>query len=234
MGTATEIYTQGQISVSCTVITVYDVQLKKEWQTCSFIFLPRYLSGGFLLVAFRPTGLNDVSRSCILCKPFRHIWCEQTVPEKKSEARKLAWSRNHNMMHIEEIKWGKCTRPLGSTWTLITLFKMSQWNSDTFETWYITKASVATGICQLHWSEERKFKDCIKTFLFSSQGNLYGRGATDNKGPVLAWINAVQTFRALELVGINETSLLLLLYFIIYYYLLLFIISLEGCIYIPE
>ncbi|NXP46304.1 CNDP1 dipeptidase, partial [Heliornis fulica] len=30
--------------------------------------------------------------------------------------------------------------------------------------------------------------------------NLYGRGATDNKGPVLAWINAVETFRALKLV----------------------------------
>ncbi|XP_073925732.1 beta-Ala-His dipeptidase isoform X3 [Castor canadensis] len=29
-------------------------------------------------------------------------------------------------------------------------------------------------------------------------GKLYGRGATDNKGPVLAWINAVSTFRALE------------------------------------
>ncbi|NWI54475.1 CNDP1 dipeptidase, partial [Calyptomena viridis] len=29
--------------------------------------------------------------------------------------------------------------------------------------------------------------------------NLYGRGATDNKGPVLAWINAVETFRALKL-----------------------------------
>ncbi|NXS59337.1 CNDP1 dipeptidase, partial [Brachypteracias leptosomus] len=29
--------------------------------------------------------------------------------------------------------------------------------------------------------------------------NLYGRGATDNKGPVLAWINAVETFKALKL-----------------------------------
>ncbi|NWZ39839.1 CNDP1 dipeptidase, partial [Brachypodius atriceps] len=29
--------------------------------------------------------------------------------------------------------------------------------------------------------------------------NLYGRGATDNKGPVLAWINAVETVRALKL-----------------------------------
>ncbi|KAE8598220.1 hypothetical protein XENTR_v10016755 [Xenopus tropicalis] len=29
-------------------------------------------------------------------------------------------------------------------------------------------------------------------------GNLYGRGATDNKGPVLAWINAVKTYRTLD------------------------------------
>ncbi|NWI70084.1 CNDP1 dipeptidase, partial [Todus mexicanus] len=29
--------------------------------------------------------------------------------------------------------------------------------------------------------------------------NLYGRGATDNKGPVLAWINAVETFKTLKL-----------------------------------
>ncbi|NWV36429.1 CNDP1 dipeptidase, partial [Grantiella picta] len=29
--------------------------------------------------------------------------------------------------------------------------------------------------------------------------NLYGRGAIDNKGPALAWINAVETFRALKL-----------------------------------
>ncbi|KFP73321.1 Beta-Ala-His dipeptidase, partial [Acanthisitta chloris] len=33
--------------------------------------------------------------------------------------------------------------------------------------------------------------------LTEIDGNLYGRGATDNKGPVLAWINAVETFRAL-------------------------------------
>ncbi|XP_050177205.1 beta-Ala-His dipeptidase isoform X2 [Myiozetetes cayanensis] len=37
--------------------------------------------------------------------------------------------------------------------------------------------------------------------LTEINGNLYGRGATDNKGPVLAWINAVETFRALKLVG---------------------------------
>ncbi|NWV79635.1 CNDP1 dipeptidase, partial [Dasyornis broadbenti] len=35
--------------------------------------------------------------------------------------------------------------------------------------------------------------------LTEIHGNLYGRGATDNKGPVLAWINAVETFRALKL-----------------------------------
>uniref|UniRef100_A0A0N8EUT2 Beta-Ala-His dipeptidase n=1 Tax=Heterocephalus glaber TaxID=10181 RepID=A0A0N8EUT2_HETGA len=34
--------------------------------------------------------------------------------------------------------------------------------------------------------------------LMEVDGKLYGRGATDNKGPVLAWINAVSTFRALE------------------------------------
>ncbi|XP_031444899.1 beta-Ala-His dipeptidase isoform X1 [Phasianus colchicus] len=35
--------------------------------------------------------------------------------------------------------------------------------------------------------------------LTEINGNLYGRGATDNKGPVLAWINAVETFRALKI-----------------------------------
>ncbi|XP_074841968.1 beta-Ala-His dipeptidase [Carettochelys insculpta] len=35
--------------------------------------------------------------------------------------------------------------------------------------------------------------------LTEIDGNLYGRGATDNKGPVLAWIHAVETFRALKL-----------------------------------
>ncbi|XP_006742708.1 beta-Ala-His dipeptidase-like, partial [Leptonychotes weddellii] len=34
--------------------------------------------------------------------------------------------------------------------------------------------------------------------LTEVDGKLYGRGATDNKGPVLAWINAVSTFRSLE------------------------------------
>ncbi|KAL0613492.1 LOW QUALITY PROTEIN: Beta-Ala-His dipeptidase [Plecturocebus cupreus] len=34
--------------------------------------------------------------------------------------------------------------------------------------------------------------------LTEVDGKLYGRGATDNKGPVLAWINAVSAFRALE------------------------------------
>ncbi|XP_068788152.1 beta-Ala-His dipeptidase isoform X7 [Struthio camelus] len=35
--------------------------------------------------------------------------------------------------------------------------------------------------------------------LTEINGNLYGRGATDNKGPVLAWMNAVETFIALKL-----------------------------------
>ncbi|XP_044630815.2 beta-Ala-His dipeptidase isoform X1 [Equus asinus] len=34
--------------------------------------------------------------------------------------------------------------------------------------------------------------------LTEVDGKLYGRGATDNKGPVLAWINAVSAFRAME------------------------------------
>ncbi|XP_007950930.1 beta-Ala-His dipeptidase [Orycteropus afer afer] len=37
--------------------------------------------------------------------------------------------------------------------------------------------------------------------LTEADGKLYGRGATDNKGPVLAWVNAVGTFGALEQVG---------------------------------
>lgn len=35
----------------------------------------------------------------------------------------------------------------------------------------------------------------------ASAGKLYGRGATDNKGPVLAYIHAVSTFQALQQVG---------------------------------
>ncbi|NXK84248.1 CNDP1 dipeptidase, partial [Amazona guildingii] len=35
--------------------------------------------------------------------------------------------------------------------------------------------------------------------LTEINGNLYGHGAIDNKGPVLAWINAVETFKALKL-----------------------------------
>uniref|UniRef100_A0A8C8RCV4 Carnosine dipeptidase 1 n=2 Tax=Pelusios castaneus TaxID=367368 RepID=A0A8C8RCV4_9SAUR len=35
--------------------------------------------------------------------------------------------------------------------------------------------------------------------LTEIDGNLYGRGATDDKGPVLAWINAVEAFRALKI-----------------------------------
>ncbi|XP_037365564.1 beta-Ala-His dipeptidase [Talpa occidentalis] len=34
--------------------------------------------------------------------------------------------------------------------------------------------------------------------LTEQDGKLYGRGTTDNKGPVLAWLNAVSAFRALE------------------------------------
>ncbi|XP_069885050.1 beta-Ala-His dipeptidase [Dipodomys merriami] len=34
--------------------------------------------------------------------------------------------------------------------------------------------------------------------LAEVDGKLYGRGTTDNKGPVLAWINAVSAFRALN------------------------------------
>uniref|UniRef100_A0A8C5MAR7 Carnosine dipeptidase 1 n=1 Tax=Leptobrachium leishanense TaxID=445787 RepID=A0A8C5MAR7_9ANUR len=34
--------------------------------------------------------------------------------------------------------------------------------------------------------------------LTEINGNLYGRGATDNKGPVLAWIHAVETYKALK------------------------------------
>lgn len=32
-------------------------------------------------------------------------------------------------------------------------------------------------------------------------GNLYGRGASDNKAPVLAWIHAVEAYQALGMVG---------------------------------
>ncbi|OXB66157.1 hypothetical protein ASZ78_004016 [Callipepla squamata] len=47
--------------------------------------------------------------------------------------------------------------------------------------------------------------------LTEINGNLYGRGATDNKGPVLAWINAVETYRALKIVGISEELCLFLI-----------------------
>lgn len=46
-------------------------------------------------------GLADVYRSCILCKLFRNVWCEQTAPKNKSDAQKLTRSRNHNMMYIK-------------------------------------------------------------------------------------------------------------------------------------
>ncbi len=32
-------------------------------------------------------------------------------------------------------------------------------------------------------------------------GNLYGRGASDNKAPVLAWIHAVEAYQALKMVS---------------------------------
>ncbi|XP_007444744.2 beta-Ala-His dipeptidase-like [Python bivittatus] len=47
-----------------------------------------------------------------------------------------------------------------------------------------------------------KSQDGWKTHPFNLteiDGNLYGRGATDNKGPVLAWINAVSAFKALNI-----------------------------------
>ncbi|KAM4029363.1 beta-Ala-His dipeptidase-like isoform 1-T1 [Anomaloglossus baeobatrachus] len=34
--------------------------------------------------------------------------------------------------------------------------------------------------------------------MTETNGNLYGRGATDNKGPVLAWIHAIDTYIALK------------------------------------
>ncbi|XP_060040586.1 beta-Ala-His dipeptidase isoform X3 [Erinaceus europaeus] len=40
--------------------------------------------------------------------------------------------------------------------------------------------------------------------LTELDGKLYGRGTTDNKGPVLAWINAVGTFRALKQVKCRD------------------------------
>lgn len=35
--------------------------------------------------------------------------------------------------------------------------------------------------------------------LTEIKGNLYGRGASDNKGPVLAWIHAVEAYKALDI-----------------------------------
>lgn len=40
--------------------------------------------------------------------------------------------------------------------------------------------------------------------LILPSGNLYGRGASDNKAPVLAWIHAVEAYQALNMVrGVN-------------------------------
>lgn len=36
-------------------------------------------------------------------------------------------------------------------------------------------------------------------------GNLYGRGASDNKAPVLAWMHAVEAYQALNIVR-NSTQ----------------------------
>lgn len=36
--------------------------------------------------------------------------------------------------------------------------------------------------------------------VFVPVGNLYGRGASDNKAPVLAWIHAVEAYQALNMV----------------------------------
>ncbi|XP_008106947.2 beta-Ala-His dipeptidase isoform X1 [Anolis carolinensis] len=47
-----------------------------------------------------------------------------------------------------------------------------------------------------------KIQDGWKTSpynLTEIDGNLFGRGTTDDKGPVLAWINAVKTFKALNI-----------------------------------
>ncbi|XP_029592377.1 beta-Ala-His dipeptidase-like, partial [Salmo trutta] len=47
--------------------------------------------------------------------------------------------------------------------------------------------------------------------LTEIKGNLYGRGATDNKGPVLAWLHAVESYQATEKppMGIEPTTLVL-------------------------
>lgn len=44
----------------------------------------------------------------------------------------------------------------------------------------------------------------IMICLIVPLGNLYGRGASDNKAPVLAWIHAVEAYQALNMV--RETS----------------------------
>lgn len=42
-----------------------------------------------------------------------------------------------------------------------------------------------------------KYSDIV---IFILLGNLYGRGASDNKAPVLAWIHAVEAYQALSMV----------------------------------
>lgn len=43
----------------------------------------------------------------------------------------------------------------------------------------------------------RKHSDVM---IIVPAGNLYGRGASDNKAPVLAWIHAVEAYQALNMV----------------------------------
>uniref|UniRef100_A0A3Q1M5W4 Carnosine dipeptidase 1 n=1 Tax=Bos taurus TaxID=9913 RepID=A0A3Q1M5W4_BOVIN len=52
-------------------------------------------------------------------------------------------------------------------------------------------ASVDAGFQQRHLCFSENSSPACK-------GKLYGRGTTDNKGPVLAWINAVSAFKALD------------------------------------
>uniref|UniRef100_A0A8C6IVA0 Uncharacterized protein n=1 Tax=Melopsittacus undulatus TaxID=13146 RepID=A0A8C6IVA0_MELUD len=47
--------------------------------------------------------------------------------------------------------------------------------------------------------------------LTEINGNLYGCGAIDNKGSIFAWINAVETFKALKLVGIKRIIIIIII-----------------------
>jgi nonspecific dipeptidase len=35
--------------------------------------------------------------------------------------------------------------------------------------------------------------------LTEKDGKLYGRGSTDDKGPVICWLNAIEAFKALKI-----------------------------------